>query len=454
MAAQTAPRPAKDSVPGIRETPLVGSLKAFQQDRLGFYVRLAREGRNATLVHFGPFRFYIFNTPEMVQAILVDHAADFDKGLTLHRAFDPVLGDGLINNEGDSWRHQRKLIAPAFSHRHIADYAATMVHYTGQLQAAWREGQEVRIDQALAGLTMSIIGKVLFDQDVFGETDELGAAITTVLEYMNYSISHIFPIPMTWPTARSRKTRTALALINHRIQAMIDERRKSPVERNDFLSLLLRARAEDGSGMSDEQIREEAMTLFMAGHETTANTLSWCVYFLTLHPEVADRLQAEADAVLGGRIATAADVPNLPYTLQVFKEALRLYPPADSIARTALHPVVVGPYELQKGEIVGLPIYTIHRRPEFYPDPERFDPDRFLPEAEKRLPRHAFMPFGAGPRICIGNHFAMMEGQLILATLAQHIRFALVPGQAVVPHPVFVIRQKDGCRVIIHRRNA
>ena len=452
MATQTAPRLAKDSVPGIRETPIIGSMKTFQRDRLGFYLRLAREGRDATLVHFGPFRFYIFNTPEMAQAILVDHAADFDKGMVQHRVFDPILGDGLINNEGDNWRHQRKLIAPAFSHRHIADYAATMVHYTAQVQAGWRAGQEVRIDQAMAGLTMSIIGKVLFDQDVFGDTDELGAAITTVLEYMNYSISHLFPVPMTWPTARSRKTRAALALINRRIQAMIDARRKTPVERNDFLSLLLRARAEDGSSMSDEQIREEALTLFMAGHETTANTLSWCIYFLALHPDLADRLQAEADSVLGGRVATAADVPNLPYALQVFKEALRLYPPADSVSRTALHPVEIGPYQMQKGEIVALPVYTIQRRPKFYPDPERFDPDRFLPEAEKRLPRHAFMPFGAGPRICIGNHFAMMEGQLILATLAQHIRFELVPGQAVVPHPVFVIRQKDGCRVIIHRR--
>ncbi len=452
MATQIAPRLAKDSVPGIRETPIIGSMKTFQRDRLGFYLDLARSGRDATLVHLGPFRFYIFNTPEMVQTILVDHAADFDKGLVLHRVFDPILGDGLINNEGESWRHQRKLIAPAFSPRHIADYAATMVHYTAQVQAGWREGQEVRIDQAMAGLTMSIIGKVLFDQEVLGDTDALGAAITTVLEYMNYSISHLLPVPMTWPTARSRKTRVALALINNHLQAMIDARRKTPVEGNDFLSLLLRARAEDGSGMSDEQIREEAITLFMAGHETTANTLSWCIYFLALHPDLADRLQAEADSVLGGRVAGAADVPNLPYALQVFKEALRLYPPADSIARTALHSVTIGPYQMQKGEIVALPLYTIHRRPEFYPDPERFDPDRFQPEAEKRLPRHAFMPFGAGPRICIGNHFAMMEGQLILATLAQHIRFTLVPGQAVVPHPVFVIRQKDGCRVIIQRR--
>ncbi len=453
MAMQTAPRLAKDSVPGIHETPIIGSLKAFQRDRLGFYLRLARAGRAATLVHFGPFRVYVFNTPEMVQAILVDHTADFDKGVAIHRAFAPVVGDGLINNEGDSWRHQRKLIAPAFTHRHIADYAATMVHYAAELQAGWRDGQELRIDHEMPRLTMSIIGKVLFDRDVFGETDDLGAAITTVLEYMNYSISHLLPQPVSWPTPRSRRTRAALALINSRIQAMIDERRKRTVEGNDFLSLLLSARAKDGSGMSDEQIREEAMTLFLAGHETTANTLSWCAYFLSINPAVADRLQAEADGVLGGRAATVADVPNLPYALQVFKEALRLYPPADSIARTALHDVTVGPYRLQKGEIVALPIYTIHRRAEFYPDPERFDPERFLPEAEKRLPRHAYMPFGAGPRICIGNHFALMEGQLALATLAQHVRFTLVPGQEIIPAPVFVIRQKDGCRVIVHRRD-
>jgi cytochrome P450 len=204
--------------------------------------------------------------------------------------------------------------------------------------------------------------------------------------------------------------------------------------------------------MSDRQIRDEVLTLFVGGHETTAVTLAWSWYLLAKHPAIYARLQQEADSVLGGRPPTFADLPNLPYAAQVFKETLRLYPAADGITRTALRDVTVGGYQLRKGDIVSVPIYTIHRRPEFYPDPERFDPDRFLPENEKRLPRHAFMPFGAGPRICIGNHFAMMEGQLLLATLAQRVTFDLVPGQHIVPQPLFVIRQKDGCRVIVHRR--
>jgi len=343
-------------------------------------------------------------------------------------------------------------MAPAFQPRQIAAYADAMVDYTQQLQAGWREGEERAIDQEMTALTMRIVGKTLFDAEMLGDTDDLGAAITTILQYMNYSISHVFPIPVTWPTPRSRRTRAALDLVKTRLQAMIAERRARADARNDFLSILLRTRDETGAAMSDEQVREEAMTLFLAGHETTANTLAWCAYFLAIHPAVADRLQAEADRVLGGRAATAADGPALGYALQVFKEALRLYPPADGVTRTALHAVDIGPYRLQKGEIVVLPIYTIHRRPEFFPDPERFDPDRFLPEREKQLPRHAFMPFSAGPRICLGNYFALLEGQLVLATLAQHVRFELVPGQEIVPFPVFALRQKHGCRVIIHRR--
>jgi cytochrome P450 len=429
-------------------------MREMQADRLGLYQKLAAEGRQASLIHFGPVRMYVFNQPEMAQAILVDHAADFDKGLVLHRALEPVIGDGLFIAEGDAHRKQRKLIAPAFTYRHIAAYADTMVQYAEAAQAGWRNGAEVRIDREMTALTMRIIGKTLFDAEVLEESDELGAAITTALQFMDYTISHIFPLPLGIPTPGNRRTRAALDLVKGRLQAMIDERRNNPTERNDFLSILLRARDETGAGMDDTQVREEAMTLFLAGHETVANTLSWCAYFLATHPAVADRLQAEVDQALGGRTPTAADLPNLPYALQVFKEALRIYPPADGVTRTALHDVTVGPYRFKKNEIMAIPIYTIHRRPDFFPDPERFDPDRFTPEAEKRLPRYAFMPFGAGPRVCIGNHFAMMEGQLILAVLAQHTRFDLVPGQEVVPFPVFAVRQKHGCRVVVRRRGA
>lgn len=448
MATHVAPAPIRE----IQEPPLVGSMRAFQENRLDLYRRVAREGGDATRLHFGPFPFIIFNTPEMAHAILVEHAQDFDKGLTIHRAFTPIIGNGLVNNEGDSWRQQRKLMAPALAHRQIASYADIMVAYTERAQAQWAEGTELRIDHEMMALTMSIVGKALFDADVLEETDELGAAVATAMQYLEYSISHIFPFPLSIPTPRSRRTKAALAVLDRRLYSLIAARRASGEDRGDLLSLLLAAKDEAGAGMSDRQIRDEVLTLFVGGHETTAVTLAWSWYLLAKYPAIYTRLQQEVDTVLGGRPSTFADLPNLPYAAQVFKETLRLYPAADGITRTALHDVAVGGYPLRKGDIVSVPIYTIHRRPEFFPDPERFDPDRFLPENEKRLPRYAFMPFGAGPRICIGNHFAMMEGQLLLATLAQRVTFDLVPGQQVVPQPLFVIRQKDGCRVIVHRR--
>ncbi|HUS14564.1 MAG TPA: cytochrome P450 [Chloroflexia bacterium] len=449
MAASVAIKP----IPQLSAPPLIGSMKEMQRDRLALYMRAARECGDTALIRIGPYRFYVFNTPEMAQAILVDHANDFDKGFVAHKAFTPVIGNGLINNEGESWRKQRKLMAPVFTHRHIASYADTMVGYTERIQQTWADGVELRIDQEMTRLTMSIVGKTLFDADVFDESDGLGQAVTRAMEFLQYTIGHLMPVPLSIPTPRSRRTKAALAVIRERLQAEIDQRRASGTDRGDLLSLLLAARDEHGAGMDDTQIRNEAVTLFMAGHETTANTLAWCWYFLARYPETYAKLQAEVDRVLGGRPATVADLPQLPYALQVFKEALRLYPAADSLSRQAVRDMDLQGYPIQKGDLVAVPIYTLHRRPEFYPDPERFDPERFTPENEKRLPRYAYLPFGGGPRVCIGNHFAMMEGQLILATLAQHVTFDLVPGQDVVPTTVFVVRQKDGCRVTVRRRD-
>jgi cytochrome P450 len=235
---------------------------------------------------------------------------------------------------------------------------------------------------------------------------------------------------------------------------MIDERQASPAERNDLLSILLQARGEDGSRMSDEQISDESLTLFGAGHETTATALAWAWYLLATHQDVYKNMQQEVDSVLNGRAPTYADLAHLPYTLQVFKETMRLYPPAYGISRAALHDIEIDGYFIPKNRYVVVCPYTLHRRPDYFPVPEKFDPQRFTPENEKRLPRYAYLPFGAGPRICIGNHFAMMEGHLLLATLAQHVTFELVEGQQIVPDPNanLTIRPKYGVKMIVRRR--
>jgi cytochrome P450 len=312
----------------------------------------------------------------------------------------------------------------------------------------------VDINQQMTNLTMSIIGKALFDADVFTDADELGAAMKVTLEYASYSTSQLIVPPYSWPLARNRRTRRAVQLLRTHIQLFIDERRAHPSERNDFLSILLQARDEDGQPMSDEQLMAECLTLFGAGHETTATALTWCWYLLCQHPAIYQRVQAEVDDVLRGRTPTFADLVRLPYCLQVFKESLRLYPPAYITSRRALHDMEIAGYHIPKNHVVILAPYLLHRRSEYFPNPEQFDPERFAPEHEKQLPRHAYLPFGAGPRVCIGNHFAMMEGHLLLATLAQRVTFALVPDQQIVIDPIhhLTLRPAGALNVTFERR--
>jgi len=453
MVTQTTIQPAKP-IPSIKELPIIGSIPAYNKDRLEVFTRVVRECGDVGMFHFGPFPIIMFNSPKFVHSILVEHTYDFDKGVTMHNAFEPLIGKGLFISEGAFHRQQRKLMAPSFQPKQIQSYADTMVQYGKRLQETWQDEEVVDIGREMTHVTMSIVGKVLFDADVFTEADELGAAMTALLERANYALSHLFPIPLSWPTSRNKRVKRAIALLRKRLQQMIDERRASNEEKNDFLSILLNTRGEDGSRMSDQQVMDEAVTLFGAGHETTATALTWAWYLLTQNPDVYSRLQQEVDTVLQGRSPTYADLTNLPYALQVFKETMRLYPPAYAISRVALHDIDLDGYYVRKNQTVGVCSYTMHRRPDYFPDPERFDPERFTPENEKRLPRYAYFPFGAGPRICIGNHFAMMEGHLLLATLAQRVTFELVPGQRIVPDPnkTITLRPKYAMKMVVRRR--
>jgi cytochrome P450 len=460
LARQTTTTAALRPAQSVAELPLIGCLPGFNRDRLGLLLGLARACGPVARFHFGPFPAYFFNAPELIQAVLVDHAHDFDGGPVRHNAFGPIIGQGLFNSEGELHRRQRKIMAPAFQPRHIQGYADTMVAYGERIQAGWQPGAVVDVCHEMTTLTMSIIGKVLFDAEVMTEADAMGRDVTTVLGHIAYVFSTFLPAPLSWPLPRHQRTRRAIAALRVGIQRMIDERRndlddqEAMAERDDFLSILLRARDDDGTPMSDEQVIDEAMTFFGAGHETTANGLTWAWYLLAQHPAAYARLRAEVDSVLGGRAPTYADLPRLPYSLRIFKESLRLYPPAYVFSRFALRDVAVGGYPIRKGETVIMSPYTMHRRPDLFANPGRFDPDRFTPEREAALPRHAYMPFGAGPRICIGNHFALMEGHLLLATLAQRVTFELAPGQHVVPAPQVTTRPRDGIQMIVRRRQA
>ena len=439
----------------LQGSPLIGSLHDFNNDRLGLLERMAREGDVMSL-HFGPLPITLFNKPEHIQSILVEHAYDFDKGVAWHRALRPPIGDGILSGEGAFHRHQRKLMSPPFQPRHIAGYAQIMGQYGEQLQQMWPDGGTIDVNRHMTNLTMSIIGKVLFDADVFSQSDELGAAMTFGMEYLSHTISstRLLPLPYSWPTPRNRRMHQAVRVWRTHLQRFIDERRRHPSERNDLLSILLQARDEEGNPMSDEQVMAECLTFFGAGHETTTNALSWTWYLLCQHPEIYQQVQQEVDSVLQGRTPTSNDLVHLPYCLQVFKEAMRLYPPVFVFLRRALREVEIDGYHVPKGRVILLSPYTLHRREEYFPHPEQFDPERFRPEREKQLPRHAYLPFGAGPRICLGLHFALMEGHLLLATIAQRVSFGLVAGQTIVPDAIhyLTLRPAGEINVTVKRR--
>ncbi len=451
MVAASKTKSSK-TIPYLREPPLVGSLPAFMRKRMSFLLQVA-QANDVCGFHIGPVPVIMFNRAEHIQSILVDHAYEFSKGRILHKAMD---GNGLFISEGEFHRHQRKLMAPVFQPRHIASYADTIVRYGERIQQEWSEGETIDLNKQMISLTMSIIGKVLFDADVFSEADELGAAMGIGFEHTVHKLTSLFTPPLSWPTQRNLRVRKSTQVVEGHIQEMIAEQRQSKTEHNNFLSVLLQAKDEDGKVMSNGQLMDECLTLFGAGHETTAAALTWTWYFLCQHSDIYTKVQQEVDTVLQGRTPTYDDLVHLPYCLQVFKETMRLYPPAAAILREALHDIEIDGYLIPKGYNVFLSPYTIQRNSLYFPDPEVFNPEHFTLEHEKLLPRYAYIPFGAGPRICIGNYFALMEGQLLIATLAQHTALTLIPGQTIEPDPAHNLALRPGGKVeaIVNKRYA
>lgn len=448
MATPAHPSRTKP-IPFISEIPLIGSLHAFMHDRLHFLQRLAKFG-DICGFHLGPVPIVLLNKAEYVQSILVEHTSDFSKGKLMHKAID---GNGLFISEGDFHFKQRKLMAPLFQPRHLANYVDIIVQYGEYITQTWPDETVIDLNQQMISLTMRIIGKILFDIDMLQETDDLGMAMATGFEHTVRKLSSLIMLPESWPTPYNRRVCKAANFLEYRIYQMIEERHRQrkqqglASERLDLLSILLKAQDEDGKQMSNQQVIDECITLLGAGHETTAAALCWTWYFLCQYPEIYQKVQQEVQQTLQGRRATVNDLAQLPLCLQVFKEAMRLYPPAAGILREALHDITIDGYQVPKGTTILISPYTLHRKAEYFPKPEVFDLERFTFEQEKRLPRYSYIPFGAGPRICIGNHLALMEGQLLIATLAQHACFSLVPGQHIEPDPVHNLALRPGGKV-------
>jgi cytochrome P450 len=431
----------------------LGSLSDLQRDQLGFYAACAREFGDVVAVRLGFRRAILIYHPDLIEHVLVTRSRDFHKSPGV-RLLRPLLGDGLLLSEDDVWLRQRRLVQPAFHRQRIASYGVVMTDYTTRHLADWKEGAAIDLHAELMTLTQAIVAKTLFDADVSDDAHAVGRAIQILMEDFNARIGSVLQLLPVWvPTPANVKARRAIRRLEAIVYRIIAGRRQTAEDRGDLLSILLHAQdADDGARMTDRQVRDEVMTAFIAGHETTAVALSWTWYLLAQHPDIDARLAAELHAVLGGRVPTAADLPRLTYTERVVSEAMRLYPPAYGIGRQAVKPTEVAGYPLSPGTIVIIPTWVVHRDARWFSEPERFRPERWGEDATRRLPRFAYFPFGGGPRQCIGNAFAMMEAVLILATVAQRFRLVLVPGERVAPTPYVTLRPEPGLRVLLEAR--
>jgi cytochrome P450 len=439
--------PGPDSV-GRRK--FSGQLGLVRRDPLAFFTHCAKTYGDITGMRYFNFRVFFINHPDFIEDVLVNNARKFHKGRVL-QANKGVFGEGLLTSEGSFWLRQRRLAQPAFHRARIATYAETMVQYTQRLLDSWHDGEERDIHEEMMRVTLQIVGKTLFDADVAKDAREVGQSLELLME-LSADFGKAIMIPEWVPTLHNLRKTRAIRKLDKIIYRIIEERRKSERDTGDLLSMLLAARDDDGSRMTDKQLRDESITLFLAGHETTANALSWTWWLLAQHPEAENKLHAELDSLLAERVPTLDDVPKLKYTERVLTESLRLYPPAWGTARIAMEDHEIGGYHIPKGTGVSLTQWTMHRDPRWFTDPEIFRPERWEDGLAKRLPRFAYFPFGGGPRQCIGNTFALMEATLVLATIAQKFRFRLVVGHPVVPLPSITLRPRHGIRAFLEAR--
>jgi cytochrome P450 len=430
-----------------------GTVHQLRHNRLQFLTSL--RDSYGDIVHFraGLQHAYLLNHLDYIQQVLVKQPDSFYKSEALKRNTRKSIGNGLLTSEGEFHKRQRRLVQPALHHHRIETYAQVMVDHTLRMLGGWCSGEQHDIHHDMMELTMQIVARTLFGSDVSADASALGKAITLGIETISQRITQPLHLPDWLPTPRNNERRAASRLIEATITGMIDQRRASGEDTGDLLSMLLLAVDEDDGGqMTNKQVRDEAMTLFIAGHETTANALSWALCLLSQHPEVEARLLAELDEALGGRAPTLHDLPQLRYAEMIIKETLRLYPPAWAISRIAMEEVVVGSYSIPKRSVILLSPFVMHRDRRYFEQPEMFQPERFSEDNEERIPKYAYFPFGGGPRVCIGNQFAMIEATLVLATIVQRYRLALAPGQTIVPEPLVTLRPRDGIQMILTQR--
>lgn len=433
--------------------PLIGTVIPMSHDPLGYLTRIVRKYPDLAGIKVMGATYYVISHPDLIEQVLVTHNQRFikDKGLKVYAK--PVFGNGLLSSDGDFWLRQRRMAQPAFHRQRINAYAEAMTDFTARALSSWRDGETRDIHADMMHLTLEVVAKTLFDADKNEAVNEIGACLDVIMERMSSQgltamIEQVTGRVINRPL--QERYERAVARLDGIVDGVIAERRKAgATEGADLLSMFLAARDDDGAGMTDEQLRDECKTMFLAGHETTALTLSWTWWLLALNPEVKTKLREELKRVLDGRTPALADLSQLTYTEQVIKESMRLMPPAWSIQRESTSEVPLGKYLIPKGSDVLMSQYAVHRDPRWYPQPDVFVPERWTDGFAKQLPKYAYFPFGGGPRLCIGQQFAMMEAMLMLAMVAQRYDLALAPNQRIEPQPSITMRPRHGLRMIV-----
>lgn len=443
--------PAAKLPPGPKGSLLGGNVRGFGLRRLDYFIDVVREYGDIVYLRFGPKRIFLISRPDLVEQVLVTDARHYIKHFGA-RMYKPVLGNGLVTSEGDFWLRQRKLSQPAFLKNRVLSYAPLMAQAAERMLANWHDGREVDIHYEFSCLTSAIALKTLFDLDDAGDREHFTDTLRLAFDLMSQRFRKAIRLPLWMPTISNIRLHRCVRELDRVVDGFVAAGRARPHPGGDLLSRLIHAQDEDGSRMTDTQLRDEAMTLYLAGHETTALTLTWSWYLLARHPEVEAKLVEEWKAVLGGRIPTADDLPKLHYTDAVIAEAMRVYPPVYLIGREATKDLELGGYQVKKGYTVFMSQWVSHRDPRYFPEPEVFRPERWLDGKAKDIPKYAYYPFGGGPRICIGNTFALVEAAILLAAVGQQYRFTLKSMEPAKLSPQITLLPEEDIPAVLRQR--
>lgn len=438
------------SYPGAK--PVIGVLPQLQADPLTVMERATLQHGPVAKLPLPGMDAYVLGTPRLAEHVLVTNVKNYAKQTRGYEMLRIVLGNGLVTSEGAFWKRQRRIAQPAFHRERLAAFGEVMTRAAAELVDTWKEGEVFDFAHEMMRCTLRVVGETLLSADVTSDTDGVGRALTVALEHLIARTLNPLMPPEWVPTSTNRTFKRALSELDRVVLNVIAERRKGATQHHDLLAMLMESRdPETGEGMTDAQLRDEVMTIFLAGHETTANVLAWTMTLLGTNAPVLEQLQRELDSVLQGRVPTMADVGRLTYTQHVIKEAMRLYPPVWSLGRKVVEDEVVDGWLLKRGSLVLISVWALHRHPDFWDAPLEFKPARWSEEDPRRA-HGAYLPFSMGQRKCIGDSFAMVEAQLILATLLQRVRLTLVPGQRFTPEPLITLRPRDGVLVSAARR--